>query len=485
MQANNIHTHMTAEAWQRGRIERHGGILKDMLTRLDTDHRMENMSQFDEMLMLCCQSKNALAKHRGYSPEQIVLGKATRLPASLSSDDSTAAHSLALGDDLDCDRFRSLLEKRTKARQAFILADNAESLRRATLRQSRPTRGPYMPGQLVLYWTKRSVPNRSESGRWHGPARVIVQEGSSIVWLSHANRLIRRAPESLRPASLREWNASQDQNPNSECAIRDNMHHMPIPQNSPSIVNNQVPPDDDPYSPSILDNNEVPPDHVSEQPEHEASHPPTIDSEEETPTAATDETETEFQEDGLLLQMINLTNHEDADPEQPAEEALHVFDTFYPAQDATANETICLAEDGMPYIDSPLDCNTEECFVLEIPMKSEDVLAWNQEVNPSEMICVAAAGQRARSEVQVKYLTDSERKLFDIAKDNELSCWISTNALRPILRKSLNPDQILRSRWVLTWKNVEANDQAPAHKKAKAPTGCLRLPRSSINFCGA
>ncbi|CAL1130755.1 unnamed protein product [Cladocopium goreaui] len=442
--------------------------VKDMLTRLDTDHRMENMSQFDEMLMLCCQSKNALAKHRGYSPEQIVLGKATRLPASLSSDDSTAAHSLALGDDLDCDRFRSLLEKRTKARQAFILADNAESLRRATLRQSRPTRGPYMPGQLVLYWTKRSVPNRSESGRWHGPARVIVQEGSSIVWLSHANRLIRRAPESLRPASLREWNASQDQNPNSECAIRDNMHHMPIPQNSPSIVNNQVPPDDDPYSPSILDNNEVPPDHVSEQPEHEASHPPTIDSEEETPTAATDETETEFQEDGLLLQMINLTNHEDADPEQPAEEALHVFDTFYPAQDATANETICLAEDGMPYIDSPLDCNTEECFVLEIPMKSEDVLAWNQEVNPSEMICVAAAGQRARSEVQVKYLTDSERKLFDIAKDNELSCWISTNALRPILRKSLNPDQILRSRWVLTWKNVEANDQAPAHKKAKA-----------------
>ena len=230
MQANNIHTHMTAEAWQRGRIERHGGILKDMLTRLDTDHRIENMSQFDEMLMLCCQSKNALAKHRGYSPEQIVLGKATRLPASLSSDESTAAHSLALGDDLDCDRFRSLLEKRTKARQAFILADNADSLRRATLRQSRPTRGPYLPGQLVLYWTKRVVPNRSESGRWHGPARVIVQEGSSIVWLSHANRLIRRAPESLRPASLREWNALQNQNPNYESALRDNMHQMPIPQ---------------------------------------------------------------------------------------------------------------------------------------------------------------------------------------------------------------------------------------------------------------
>ena len=84
------------------------------------------------------------------------------------------------------------------------------------------------------------------------------------------------------------------------------------------------------------------------------------------------------------------------------------------------------------------------------------------------MACIAAASQRARSEVQVKYLSDSDRKLFDVAKDNVLSCWISTNALRPILRKSLNPEQILKSRWVLTWKNVEADQDKPSHKKAKA-----------------
>ena len=461
LQANNIHAYMTAEAWQRGRIERHGGIIKDMLTRLDTDRRIENLSQFDEMLMLCCQSKNSLAKHRGYSPEQIALGKSTRLPASLSGDDSAAAHSLALGDDLDCDRFRDLLDKRTRARQAFILADNADAIRRATLRQSRPSRGVYQPGQLVLYWTKRSVPNRGESGRWHGPARVIVQEGSSTVWLSHANRLIRRAPESIRPASLREWNSVANQ-------PLDNLPHIPIPQIQPHPDSQTPPVDDVPYSPSVIDTPDPPLDNNSEQPEVEAPHPSTVDSEEDTPTAATDEAESETNDDGLLLQMINLTSHEAVDPEQPVEDALHVFDTYYPPQECPQTETICLAEDGLPFINDPIDCNTEECFVLEIPMKSEDIHAWSLESNPSDMVCVAAASQRARAEVQVKWLTDGERKLFDAAKDNELSCWITTNALRPVLRKSLNPEQILKSRWVLTWKNVEADEKTPAHKKAKA-----------------
>ena len=65
-------------------------------------------------------------------------------------------------------------------------------------------------------------------------------------------------------------------------------------------------------------------------------------------------------------------------------------------------------------------------------------------------------------------LSAKDKELFDIAKDNELSCWIATNALRPILRTSLNPDQILKSRWVLTWKNIEADGDQPASRKAKA-----------------
>ena len=462
LQTLNTSVFVSADAWQRGRIERHGSILKDMLHRLDTDQRIESIGQFDEILSLCCQAKNALSKNHGYSPEQFVLGKATSLPGSLTSDESTVAHSLALGSDLESERFRALLERRTKARQAFILSDNAEAIRRATLRQSRPIRGPFQPGQLVLYWTKRSIPNRSDVGRWHGPARVIVQEGNSIVWLSHADRLIRRPPENIRPASLREWNTWSDHVPE----VRDLPQNMPIPQPVPneSQENDVL---DDEYSPSLAP--EIPPPHqADDQPEGEASHPPTVGSGETTPTAVTDTEETSpgenAPEESFLLQATNLI--EQNNPLDPDQDGLMMFDTFYSSD--CPNEAVSLAEDGMPFIDDPIDCNTEECFILEIPLKSEDLTAWSLESNPSDMACVAAAGQRARSEVQVKYLSDSDRKLFDIAKNNELSCWITTNALRPILRKSLNPEQILKSRWVLTWKNVEADLDKPAHKKAKA-----------------
>ena len=83
--------------------------------------------------------------------------------------------------------------------------DNCQAIRRAMLRRSHPTRGPYLAGSWVLYWTKKSSPNRLAAGRWHGPAKVICQEGQSIVWIAHGVTILRCAPENLRPASLREW----------------------------------------------------------------------------------------------------------------------------------------------------------------------------------------------------------------------------------------------------------------------------------------
>ena len=200
--------------------------------------------------------------------------------------------------------------------------------------------GPFQPGQLVLYWTKRSIPNRSDVGRWHGPARVIVQEGNSIVWLSHANRLIRRPPENIRPASLREWNTWSDHLPE----VRDLPQNMPVPQIVPdeSQENDAV---NDEYSPSLAPDPQqpVPPD---EQPEGEASHPPTVGSGETTPTAESDNDDNPPNEDNpeesFLLQATNIfeqSNSSNADQDE-----LMMLDAFYSAGCPT--ETVCLAEDG-------------------------------------------------------------------------------------------------------------------------------------------
>ena len=57
---------------------------------------------------------------------------------------------------------------------------------------------------------------------------------------------------------------------------------------------------------------------------------------------------------------------------------------------------------------------------------------------------------------------------MDEAKQNELQCWISTSAVMPVLRKSLNPEQVLKSRWILTWKPVEDEKGNVCGRKAKA-----------------
>ena len=132
-QTMNAHVHMTTEAWQRGKVERHGSILQDMLHRMDNEKPFATIDQFDEALRMCCQAKNALTKKHRYSPEQIALGKATHLPASLASDETSGAHLMSLGDSLESSRFKELLERRRQARQAFILSENAEAICRAFL----------------------------------------------------------------------------------------------------------------------------------------------------------------------------------------------------------------------------------------------------------------------------------------------------------------------------------------------------------------
>ena len=81
------------------------------------------------------------------------------------------------------------------------------------------------------------------------------------------------------------------------------------------------------------------------------------------------------------------------------------------------------------------------------------------------MCYLASITKRARAEVRVKDLTPQERELFEQAKQKELQCWIQTSAIRKILRSKLNPQQILQSRWILTWKAPEGESQ---QRRAKA-----------------
>ena len=187
--------------WQLGKVERHGEILQEMLHRYDTEHNIKTSHDFNIALTHCCNAKNALSRHQGYTPEILVLGKSRKLPGAVSQDIQDASQYLADSETTEGINFRANLAKRECARRAFIAADNDDRLRRAFLRRHRPHRGQWTKGETVMFWRNGlgQVP-----GRWHGPATVINHENDSVVWISHIGRIYRTAPEHIRSLSLRE-----------------------------------------------------------------------------------------------------------------------------------------------------------------------------------------------------------------------------------------------------------------------------------------
>ena len=209
LQREGIRTLLTAAPWQRGKIERHGGIVKEMLSRIDHDQPINTEAELDKALAQCFRAKNSLATIKGFSPEQAVLGKATRIPASLMSDEEMPSHLLAAGSCRESLSFQAALRIRTLAQKAFFDCDTSQSIRRALLRKSRGEIMEWQNGQPCMFWAKRKSPNMMEKGRWCGPAQVVLVESKTIVWITHLNRLLRCARDNLRPVSLREFSSHQ------------------------------------------------------------------------------------------------------------------------------------------------------------------------------------------------------------------------------------------------------------------------------------
>eukprot|EP00435_Cladocopium_sp_Y103_P056318 s71_g19.t1 len=120
-----------------------------MLTRMDKEDPIQNSSDFQRCLRQAFAAKNSLSRAKGFTPEQALLGKAKSLPASLTSDDCTSAHTLAESSTPEGIRFRESLQRREQARRAFIQADNDSACRRALLRRSRPGSVDFEKGDWV------------------------------------------------------------------------------------------------------------------------------------------------------------------------------------------------------------------------------------------------------------------------------------------------------------------------------------------------
>ena len=174
-----------------------------MLSKYESEHPILNHQDLSEALCWCIRAKNASSLKKVFAPEVLVLGKHTRLPGVVRSDELLPAHLLVGSETAQGIAFRRQLAFRETARRAIFHADNDESLRRACamLRRSRPGSQQYLPGGWVMIWRqgKGNVPSS-----WAGPMKVVVHENSHTIWTTMACKLYRCAPEHVRPVTTHE-----------------------------------------------------------------------------------------------------------------------------------------------------------------------------------------------------------------------------------------------------------------------------------------
>eukprot|EP00435_Cladocopium_sp_Y103_P007616 s5467_g2.t1 len=481
----------TEAHWQLGRAERHGSILKHMIDQYHADMPIRNADDFEQCLIHLCNAKNSMSRHEGYTPELWVLGKMKPLPGNNISSPMDSASFAGLDvDTTEGEKFAAQLARRETARLAFVKADHSASLRRALHARSRPDRMQFTVGDFVMYWREgKGV----EEGSWKGPARVLMIENHNLVWLSHLTRLYRCAPEHVRllsedeakslssadvqmfnlpdrcgsgvfqfkelsgqrtPPSVRQDAPSIFRSPEHDTVI---LPQQPV--NESSGISNE-----NPHQPSSVGQPDDEPDNV-EVPANSSNAPDGIDfnGPVEMPVPTDDELT------GQYISGSSFERHEtwrnEVTAHNIAPEPWVGTTVFSYKSPISKNVNQTSQTPALQQIHQKPQAHQYEIFLTLDEMQK--CLGRTYE---SQEAFLASAAKRQKVEVKVRDLTTEELDLFRKAKEKEIDSWLSTDTVRRILRHQVPEGQLLRSRWVLTWKALDEIEQQEvgASRKAKA-----------------
>ena len=464
LQQNGIQSTTSAAPWQRGRIERHGGTVKEMLSRIDQHQPIQTDREFDYALQQCFQAKNSMSGAKGYSPEQAVLGRASRIPGSLCSDESTIVHSLDDSDDPQQEVFQKRMKIRAEARKALIDADNSQAIRRALLRQSRGREHDWYCGELCMIWDKRKAPNMLEKGRWVGSCQVVMNESRTVIWVTHMNKLLRVARENMRSVSLREFQSHHgfsqigDQKKLQEMA--EQLRTQLKERSGMFQFSDQV--GDIEYEPTIASPSNAPSVQPEEEPHRRMSGadqliglPPGLDASQipiDDPNADDE---------------LGRASEGEIGPDRPDNE-VNPSESVGDSMVVNAYVVQGIGEQGVSdkgtlWSEDSLNAEAQVCsFELTVPVKTLEKFCKNPCFHAEAL---NKAGKKPHTEVHYRQLSPEGRKQFDQAKRKELKCWIETNTVEPLLRNKIHPSRIMTSKGVLTWKE---DHTSPTGRKLKA-----------------
>ena len=177
---------------QNSITEREGGSFKIMFHKTSLNYgETQDMNEVLELIDSCMMMKNRLLNKDGFSAMHRVFGYTPAIPGDLFGNNSTnivEASAMEMGD--------STLQKQARmkqaAGQAFFSQECASAIQRAL--QSGPRRlESFVVGQKVFFWSvsvhgKVAHPNSASRKPphqfWHGPARVVITQLPSTLYLS-------------------------------------------------------------------------------------------------------------------------------------------------------------------------------------------------------------------------------------------------------------------------------------------------------------
>ena len=70
-----------------------------------------------------------------------------------------------------------------------------------------------------------------------------------------------------------------------------------------------------------------------------------------------------------------------------------------------------IAEDGLPFVDDPIEPRTGYAYCLEIALRQRDIKKWRSSEHPEHMAHVASVRRKACVEVKLKELSPAEVQL--------------------------------------------------------------------------
>lgn len=438
-----------AEAhWQIGIVEGAIKTTKGMLETLAKDFPEMNST---ELLGRSIWVANSRDLFRGYAPIQHALGRCPDEHDHLFEEEYVKPVGPELLDD---GGFREDHKVRCRAEQCFSQEQAKRRIERAE-RMGHRRAQVFLPGDIVFYW-RNQVPLKDKTtqrvGRFLGPARVIATETrrdnqgemrpGSIVWLHRAGRLIRAAPEQLRPASPLEIQIEEFKGP------------VELPWTITTLATAEG-------GRTFLD--------IS----HEIPDDDQWDTAQEYPS------ELPGREEFVPLTRKHQKGPGDVAPSKPPKRRSLNPQT---GQKRTAEEDLLDERDNAggassgsrPRHTEEVDLcaffsQEEHCKAFEIEIELPESKRGMKKFVENPEAYMANQIKRRQVEVRERTLSPAEAMEFSKAKDTEVRNFIAAECFQKAQEKFPEEKHIVGMRWLLTWKYDEKyKDQGGRKAKARA-----------------